>query len=39
MTDEASDDDALAGISLEELQRLKKDGYETYNKPTSKSHF
>lgn len=39
MTDEASDDDSLANISLEELQRLKKDGYETFNKPTNKGIF
>ena len=31
-------DDSLANISLEELQRLKKDGYEAFTKPTNKSN-
>ena len=30
-------DDSLANISLEELQQLKKDGYEKFAKQTNKS--
>ena len=30
-------DDSLANISLEELQQLKKEGYDAFDKPKDKS--